>query len=61
MESIDSEVQEQLETVEMNPFLQAIIANSNSIDLAKDLQDKKAEKDAKVVTPASAVDSAKKV
>ena len=61
MESIDSEVQEQLETVEMNPFLQAIIANSNSIDLAKDLQDKQAAKDAKVVTPASAVDSAKKV
>ena len=61
MESIDNEVQEQLETVEMNPFLQAIIANSNSIDLAKDLQDKKAAKDEKVVTPASAVDSAKKV
>ena len=61
MESIDSEVQEQLKTVEMNPFLQAIIANSNSIDLAKDLQDKKDAKDAKVVTPASAVDSAKKV
>ncbi len=34
MQSIESEVNEQLETVEMNPFLQAIIANSNNIDLA---------------------------
>ncbi len=38
MESIQSEVIEQLETVKMNPFLQAIVANSNNIDLAKDLK-----------------------
>ena len=38
MESIESEVIEQLETVKMNPFLQAIVANSNNIDLAKDLK-----------------------
>lgn len=38
MESIESEVIEQLETVNMNPFLQAIVANSNNIDLAKDLK-----------------------
>lgn len=38
MEAIENEVTEQLEAVDMNPFLQAIIANSNNIDLAKDLK-----------------------
>ena len=60
MHSIQSQVNEQLETVEMNPFLQAIIANSNNIDLAKDLKDKQAAKDQTVVTPANAAASAKK-
>ncbi len=54
MQAIESEVTEQLKEVEMNPFLQAIIANSNKIDLAKDLKDKEAAKDPTVVTPASA-------
>lgn len=40
MQSIDSEVKEQLNTLDINPFLQEIIANSNKIDLAQDLKDK---------------------
>ena len=38
MSSIEKEVDEQLETVKMNPFLKEIIANSNKIDLAADLK-----------------------
>ena len=38
MLKVDNEVKKQLDNLEMNPLLREIIANSNSIDIAKDVK-----------------------